>query len=524
MNPNAFTKSLFLLPCLVSLVCSGLPVTAAETTPQATDVKELTLRQAIEMALQHNLDIVVSRLSTTVQFENIAAAKGFYRPAIRFDYSTLDSRTPATNQLVGAAINTRTNAVYNAEWAQQLPTGGSYSLSFNNNRLSTNSQFSTFNPSFSSNLTANITQPLIRNLQLTGTKQQLVIAQNGERVSRHQFQAQVIDVIQRVANAYVDLSFALRDYEVSQKSLQLAKDLLNNNRIQVEVGTMAPIDVLQAEAEVAQREEAVIVAEALIRRAEDSLKMLINDPESPDFWGSSIRPIDPPQLDDSPIDWEAAVKSALSKRPELMQAQINLDTANFNIRYTKNQLRPQVDLFGAVSYSGLGGTQIIRNQALLGDTTRTIPGGYADALDQIASGAYRDWQVGITFDYPLGNSQADAANAKAQIEYRQQRAGLTNLELQIAQEVRDTARSVDTGRKRVDATRVSRELAAKRLEAEQKKFAVGMSTNFFVVQAQRDLSQAEANELRAMVDYYRAYVSFRRARGTLIEDVNVEVK
>jgi outer membrane protein TolC len=201
-----------------------------------------------------------------------------------------------------------------------------------------------------------------------------------------------------------------------------------------------------------------------------------------------------------------------------------MDTANFNVRYTRNQLRPAVNLFGNLTYTGTGGDRIVRGGELGGDALLVIPGGYSDALDQLFGGNFHNWRLGVEFLYPLGNSSADADNARAQIEYRRQRASLTNLELQIAQEVREAARSVETGRKRVDATRVSRELAAKRLDAELKKFAVGMSTNFFVVQAQRDLSQAEANELRAVIDYNRALVNFRRARGTLIEDVNVEVK
>lgn len=514
MNPNT------LIAALVLSLSLALPVAASEQAPKVVD---LSLRQAIEMALQHNLDIVVSRLDTNIQVENIARARGFYRPDIRFDYSTASSLTPAQNQLVGALVNKTSAALYNAAFEQQLSTGGSYAVSFNNARASTNSQFSSYNPRFNSDITAGFNQPLLKSLSLTPTKQQLVVAQNGERVSRHQFQAQVINVIQSVANAYLDLAFAIRDLEVNQKSLQLAKDLLNNNRIQVEVGTMAPIDVLQAEAEVATREEAVIVSEANIKRAEDALKKLINDPESPDFWGGTIRPTDQPRLEDSGADMDAAVKQALSKRPELQQAQINLDTANFNVRYTRNQLRPQVDLFGSLAYSGLGGDRIVRGD-FAGDPLFVVPGGYSDALNQLFEGNFHNWQVGLRFLYPLGNSAADAANAQSQIEYRRQRAALTNLELQIAQEVRDSARGVETGRKRVDATRVSRELAAKRLEAEQKKFAVGMSTNFFVVQAQRDLSLAEANELRAVIDYNRALVAFRRARGTLIEDANVEVK
>ena len=488
-----------------------------------SNVIELTLSQAIEKALQNNLDIVIARLDTNIQTENIAAARGFYRPQLRFDYGVFHSRAPSNSQLVGALENIQDNSNYNLFWDQQLPTGGNYTVGFENVRAATNSNFFTYNPRFNSAFALSAVQPLLKNLGLTPQKQQLVIAQNGERVSRHQFQAQVHNLVRDVANAYVDLVFTIRDLEVAQRSLQLAKDLMNNNRIQVEVGTMAPIDVLQAEAEVAQREESVIVAEAAIRRAEDVLKRMINDPGSPDFWEGTIRPTTQPVVEDRPVDVEAAVKTALSRRPELAEARVVLDTADFNVRYTRNQMKPQVDLFGGLTYTGLGGNQIVR-EGLAGNALNTIPGGYSDAVDQLLGWDYYNWQVALNFSYPLGNSAADAANARAQVEYRQRRASITGLELQIAQEVRETARLVETGRKRIDATRVGRELAAKRLEAEQKKFAVGMSTNFFVVQAQRDLSVAEANGLRAVIDYNKALVNFERARGTLLERAKVEVK
>ncbi|MFQ5793010.1 MAG: TolC family protein, partial [Acidobacteriota bacterium] len=358
---------------------------------------------------------------------------------------------------------------------------------------------------------------------LNPAKQQIVVAQNGERISRHQFQAQVMDVVRDVENAYWDLVFSIEDLEVTQKSLQLARDLLRNNRIQVEVGTMAPIDVLEAEAEVAAREEAVILAEEAIQRNEDLLKRLVNDPESEDFWSVRFKPVDQPTRSDVNIDLEAAVRIALQRRPVLSQSRVELDTRSYNVRYTRNQVLPQVDLVGSLTFNGLGGDQIVR-QGFAGEILREIPGGYSDALDQVFGGDFRDWTVALNVSYPLGNSAADAAYAQARVAYRQQRAQINSQELLIAQEVRQAARQVETNRKRIDATRVARELAQRRLEAEEKKFEVGMSTSFLIVQAQRDLAQAEANELRAVIDYNKALVAFERARGTLLDKSNISVR
>jgi outer membrane protein TolC len=350
-----------------------------------------------------------------------------------------------------------------------------------------------------------------------------VVAQNTERGARHQFETQVMDVVRQVQDAYWNLAAAIEALNVTEKSLQLARDLLRNNRIQVEVGTMAPIDVLEAEAEVATREENVVVAQETIEQAEDELKRLINDPSSPDFWDMDIRPVDRPQLLEVDIDVEAAVRTALSRRPELSESRTELDTRNYNVRYARNQMLPSVDIIGSYTVNGLGGDQIFR-EGFGGSIIEEIPGGYGDALEQAFSSDFRDWSVGLNFAYPIGNSSADAAHAQAQVDARQQRAAIENQELRITQEVRQAARSVETNRKRIDATRVARELMLRRLEAEQKKFEVGMSTSFLIVQAQRDLTEAEANELRALLDYARALVALERVKGTILDEPGITVR
>jgi outer membrane protein TolC len=280
---------------------------------------------------------------------------------------------------------------------------------------------------------------------------------------------------------------------------------------------------LEAEAEVARREEAVIVQTQAIANAEDFLKRLINDPESEEFWALTITPLDQPTESEVQIDLEDSVRTALERRPELDQSRTELDTRSYNVRYTRNQLRPQVDLVGQLVYTGLGGTRFIRDD-LAGSVIGEIPGGYSDALDQMVGLDFYNWSVGLQVSYPIGHSSESAQHAQAQVDYRRQRASIEGQELVVAQEVRTAARGVDTGRKRIQATRVARELAQRRLEAEQKKFEVGMSTSFLIVQTQRDLTEAAANELIALIDYQKALVTFERARGTLLDRENIAVK
>ncbi len=513
------SKQIFLLTlALAWFTCA--PLWAA---PQEGTELELALKQAIEMALENNLDIVVARISTQAQEENTFSARGAFKPLLSANFNNLDSRSPANNQLIGAPTLARTTTAYNFSWQQQFSLGTDYSIAFENQRASTNSAFSSFNPLYDTGLSARVTQPLLKNLHLNANQQRVIVAQNGERVARYQFEQQVMDTVRDVHNAYWDLVGSMRALEVAQRSLELAQELVENNRVQVEVGTMAPLDVLEAEAEVAAREEALLLAQEAIERTGDTLNRLINDPESEHFWDMKIRPLDEPAVTAVEIDLEASVRTALQRRPELGQSRTDLDTRHYNVRYTRNQVRPQIDLVGSLLFSGLGGNRIER-EGFAGAIIDEIPGGYTDALDQLFGATFRDWTLGINVVYPVGYSTEVAAHAQAQVEVRGQRAAIRSQELVIIQEVRDTARSVETNRKRIDVTRVARELSQRRLEAEQRKFDLGMSTSFMVVQAQRDLVQAAVNELVATIDYTKGLVAFERARGTLLDRDNITVQ
>ena len=514
-------KSVRIKLVFTTLFAMAVPAFAGDVAQ--TERIELALKQAVQMALENNIDIVVARLGNQISFEETNAAKGFFRPFFSANINNIDTTAPASNQLIGADTLEQSFNTYNFTWQQELQFGMQYNLSFNNQRVSTNSAFSGFNPRFDSVIQANVSQPLVQDLNYSAGARNLVVSQNNERISREQFEIQVLNTVRGVHDAYLNLVGSIRALDVTQKSLQLAKDLLRNNQIQVEVGTMAPIDVLEAEAEVAVREEGVILAEDAIQMSQDELKRFINDPASTRFWHGEIVPIDGPTLADFEIDLEDSIRIALERRPVMTQARIQMETRSYDVRFAKNQMMPQVDMIGSLAFNGLGGDQIIRG-GFAGDALNVIPGGYSEAISQLFGANFRDWTVGVNISYPLGGSSLQANHARAQVEKRQQRAQMEGSVILISQEVRQTARSVNTARKRIDATQVARELAERRLEAEQKKFEVGMSTSFFIVQAQRDLAQAQANEVQAVIDYNHAIIAFERARGTLLDRANVNVR
>ena len=513
---------------ILALAALSLPGPVFAASPEEDGVSqaapvELSLDDAVQQALENNLSVQISRLGRQSSTFALSAARRVYTPNLVLDTNLQESLSPAESQLDGASQNERDNLNYNLRFEQLLPFGANYSVQFNNNRLATNSQFFTFNPRYRSTLNAQVTQPLLQNFRADPQRRQIVVSQNGERQAGHDFERSVLDVLRDVQNAYWDLVFAIRNHEVEVQSLDLARDLLRNNQVQVEVGTMAPIDVLQAEAEVAAREEALILAEEAIRQTEDVLKALIRDPDAPGFWDDQLRPLDAPSVEDYEVEVEDAIRVALQRRPEVRSQRVQLDTNEYDVRFFRNQTLPQVDLVGLVQLTGVGGTQLLR-EGFFGPTVETIPGGYGDALSQMSGFDYRDWQVGLSFSYPIGPDAAHAQHAQAQTDVTQQREAIRQQEVLIAQEVRTAVRQVQTNRRRIDASRVARELQEASLDAEQKKFEVGMTTSYFIVQAQRDLAQARANELQAIIDYNKAIVAVERAQGTLAERSRVTVR
>jgi len=391
---------------------------------------------------------------------------------------------------------------------QAVPwAGGRYSLSWDGSHSSTTSIFSSFDPILRSNLNVTYNQPLLRNLSIDGPRQQIAIMRANREISDIQLRRTVVLTQRNVRNAYWVLVFTQSFLEVQRQSLELAQESLRNNRTRVEVGTMAPIDIIEAESEVARNEETVIVAEADVDRAEDRLRTLIFDPDIPDFWSVRIQPSDSPILQARAIDVDAAVRNALDNRTDLDTLDRNIQTTDTNIRYYRNQRLPDVNLDVNYSLTGIGGT-FLRRDDFLGPVISTEQTSFGSVLGNIFSNDFPTWTVGVTVAYPLGTSSAKANLERARLERTQADVNRRSLEVRIAAEVRDAGRNVTTNLQRVEATRSARQLAERRLEAEQRRFEVGLSTSFFVFQAQRDLASARSNEQRAILDYTRSLVDF----------------
>jgi outer membrane protein TolC len=501
--------------------------TASPPPPSAS--ADLTLEDATARALERNLELVVERLNPQTFDLSIARLHAAYRPLFSTSYGQRSRVQPPTSTLNGGTIVDNDFTTYNAGLTQLLPwLGASTSFQFNNQRQLSSNLFANYNPLFNNSFSANYTQPLLRGLSIDATRQQLRVTAISRDISEIQLRGTIATTLAAVRNAYWELLYGLEAVEVARGSLALAEKLVEDNRSRVEIGTMAPLDIVQAEAEAATRRQALAQAEATWRTSELGLKRLIvNGTEDP-LWRASINPVDRPVFAPEPLDVEGAVRQGLANRSDLEQARRQIDSNDFTLRLMRNQMLPALDLTAGYGAEGLGGTQYRRQgSGVTSVIIGTLPGGYSDAWRTLTGREYPNWNFQVNLSYPIGASAAEANYARARVQLSQSAAQLRALELQVATEVTNAALQVENGLRRYEAASVARQLAQTRLEAEQSRFDVGLSTNFFVVQAQRDLATAQNSELRALLDYRRALVDYERVqeaptnRGGGITTINV---
>ena len=471
--------------------------------------RRLSVDEAVAMALEQNLDLRIERINPLIQDTLVAEARSAYAPNLSTTLSGHERDDPAGDIFAGADVVTRRNLQDSVDVEQQVPwKGGRYSARWNGERSSSNSVFLQYNPSLQAGLSLNYTQPLVRDFGIDGLRWQIAISRANRDLSDIDLRRAVVSTERTVRNAYWQLVFARSFLEVQRQSLALAEESLRNNRTRVEVGTMAPIDIVEAENEVARNIEAVIRAEADLERAEDQLRTLVFDPDTPDFWSMTLEPGDSPVIEAREIDVDAAVRNALLNRTDLATLDKNLERTDTDIRYHRNQQLPDVSLQVDYGMTGVGGDRRILGGGFPPTVVGSEQKSFGNVLGDVLANEFPNWTVGVTVSYPLGTSAADAALERSRLERSRSEASRRSLELSIAAQVRDAARSVRTNLQRVEATRVARELAERQLEAEQRKFEVGLSTNFFVFRAQRDLATARSTEQQAILDYIRSLVDF----------------
>ena len=508
---------------LVDLAARAASRLAVMQTPGSGPQTELTLEDAIARALERNLDIAVERLNPQVIDLNLAQALSAYRPTFDTTLSTNQSTSPSSTQLDGGEAVVSDRAVINGGLTQAIAWGGgSYAIDFNNNRQSSTNAFSSFNPSYRSTFQASYTQPLLRGFKTDSRRQQIEVTRINRDIADIDLRQTITNTVSSVQNAYWDLVYATQTLAVQRQALELAETLIRDNEARVEIGTMAPIDIVQARSEAAARRQTLAQAEQNLATAELALKQLIVGGTDDEYWTARLIPIDLPALDVQPIDLEAAIRLALDDRTDIARSRRQLDINNVNLSTMSNNRLPAVDLIGSYQLQGQGGTRFTRS-GLGGSVLNEVPGGIGDAFNQLFDAEFPVWTVQLNVSYPIGQSAEDAAYARARIQVQQVQAQLRQLGLQVATEVTNAVVQIQGISRRIEAAIAARELAEEQLAAEQSKFGAGMSTNFFVVQAQRDLATAQDTELRAILDQQKALVEFERVQRTSLSRAGISI-
>ena len=494
-----------------------IPIGSGKRTAQplpAGDKIELSLQATIETALQNALDLDVSSLTYEKAGFGFAAASGIFDPSLTATLEAVKSEAPPTSSFQSSVSRTQTA---NLGFGGLTAFGGEYGASWTNRRTDSPVTVAVpgyvqINPTYSSGFTLSYSQPLLRDFGKDVTKRTIVTSRIARDQAAWGFAQVVQNAVQTVENAYWDLVYALENLKSRQEALERAKDFNRITKIKIDVGALAPIEIVQTEVTIAQREQEIILAEGQIGDAQDRLKRILNVTNSAE-WTRPIVPTDRPSDALFRVDAEAGIKSALERRPEVKQAVVDIESKKVSLIYNKNQLKPRLDFSGAYGYRGVGFNNTIAGNEI----------DYVDALYQIRSGDYPNWSVGLNFAIPIGNHVAKGNAALAATDLELARTSLALLRQNVTVEVRNFARAVDTAFRSVVAAKKSRELAERNLDAERKKFDNGMTTSFTVAQVQNDLTTARSNELLAITAYRKAIVSWQKATGEILKAKGIEI-
>ncbi|MGB8510288.1 MAG: TolC family protein, partial [Pyrinomonadaceae bacterium] len=521
------------------------------------DQTPLTLKDAIALALQNNNDIDGSRIDVEIAEFNLSSARGVYDPFFSSE-SYYESRTTPTSSTIAGGLNgsvTQKDATGAVRFGGFSPyAGGSYQLDFSTTRLMTNNQNVTLNPQFLSALTFTYTQPILRGRRFDQNRRLIEIAKKNLSLTDAQFRQRAIETITQVEQSYWDLVFALRNLQVQIDAVKQARTQVESNQRLVEHGVLAPIDIVAANTQVTTFEQNVYTAQEAVTRAENTLKTLILPDRTAALWSRPLTPVTPVNLEAPRVPLEQAVSAALRNRQELAQLQASADINTIDLRFYRDQTKPQVDLIGTYTAAGLAGSQVqasgsssasanallrtrvnelsvIAGLPPLDSTTTggsTVPsnlvGGLSKSISNLIGQDYPTYRVGAAVSLPFRNRTAEANLGRTLAEGRRVQNQRAQQEQIIEAEVRNSTQSLRSAEARLASAASGRASAEQQYESEARQFRAGTTTVFLVLQRQTELLVARGRELQAQTDLNKAIADFQRATGNTLEINNVAVR
>ena len=450
-------------------------------------------------------------------------SSGSFDPTIRFNFGWARRETPlGITFITGVPAVTTQNTSYNGFYSQRFHSGTSFVTGIVGSRGTTNSLRDLFNPQVNSTFFVGFNQPLLKGFGYRANTHFIRTSKNSMHITDEIFRQQVITTVSEVMNLYWDLVFFRENVNVAQQSLELAERTLRDNKTRVEIGTLAPIEVVRAEAEVAARERDLITAQTDLQQQENRIKTALSRTVDPDLAAARIEPTDDlplPRAEDIP-DLRGAIQTALRERPEIEIDQANLKNQRINVKFTRNALLPNFDIFASYSGDGLSGNRVLDE---FGNLIAPVSGGLGQALTQTFHGNFPDYSFGASLSIPIRNRAAQADHARAMLEERQTRLSIQRMRNQVEQEVRNALIALTQAKAQIQAAEKAVVLSERTLDAEQKKYELGESTVFLVIQAQRDLDEAKLNRNQARSTYAKALTQLHRDMGTSLEENNIQI-
>ncbi len=501
------------------LEISALPAQVESLPVTEGDVLKLDLIGAYQLALARNLNLHVGRYDIAIANANVRGSGGIFDPTLWANLDFNSNKTPTSTLLEGANVVESDNMNFGLGVNQLLPSGTELGASWMSVRGETNSEFYFLNPRWDARLNLTLTQPLLNGFGTNATRAQIIIAENLRDQAAVGFEVEIIRLMADVELAYWELVATRQAIAVTVQSLELAERLLEETRQRVEVGTSAPIDMVQSEATVATRHQELIYANNAASNAEDNLKALLGF-DLPHEWQVRVEATDSYNVDPFLPDLGESIETALHKRPAIIQQELEMERLNTNVKVARNSALSRLDLTGSYGWGGVSGTSTITDDE---GNPVTIREGWGDAAGQVFDFDFPRWTVGLNFSVPMGNHRAKEQLAANRYYRDRSGAQLAALKQEITRQVRFAVRALEDGAAAIDAAVASRRLAVRNLEAEQTKFNNGLSTNFQVSEIQDALATAQFAEIQARVGYRKAIATYFASTGTFLEAKHVEI-
>jgi outer membrane protein TolC len=503
----------------------GSEITTPEASADEGETARLTVAEAVHQALLHNPGVAAQRLTPLRQRQDVNTAEAIFDPILTGAVNKDRRESPNSSALAGVLVNVQQNFNADLGFKKTLRTGGDFRIDFTNNRFVSNARFQGLIPQYEPELVFSLNQPLLRNFGLNFAYLLVNVTKLQSEAAAWTYRAQLSDFVKRVIAAYWVVVFTKQNLVVQQESLELARQTLRENNERVRVGLLAPVAVKEAESQAAAREQQVIVANNQLDNALRLLRQIVYLQKGDSFLPRPIEPVDQPRTTPVTVDANAALNLALEQRPEVHAQTLDLQSKQVTARVRENQLLPRADFVGNFGLNGLAGDAVTVTDTSTGQQVQTpFDGPYSEALDRLTSKKFYSYTVGLAVEIPIGNAAAKSEYTKAKIDVSQSELTRRQLFSDISLEVSTAANDVIANMKRIQASRVARELAEENLRNQQKRLEVGIATTKDVLDFQDDLTQARGVELQAATDYNISLAELARAQGTILDEYSVVIE